>query len=88
MSFKSKIIEIIDSEVKKQSNYQNIITKQANTANSGVQMGIVDSYDQEKGTLTIRTSNGTLVEGIQPGSSPVGPGTTGFIMAGTSFMSP
>lgn len=83
-TFKPKVIDIIDDEVKKASNYQNINTKQSQQSNSQSALAKCTEVDQRTGTLTIKQGNKTFT-GIQPGSAAVGPGSVGLFLGGVVF---
>lgn len=86
MSLNSKIINIIDQEIKKFGTFQTNISQTASTNNSGVNPVTIDSFDPKTKTFTGKTSSGTVITGIQPGSKPMGPGVQGYVF-GKQFQS-
>lgn len=47
----------------------------------------VTEFNAETGLITVRLDNGRIVEGVNPGSKPVGPGSTGVLAGGMKFIS-
>lgn len=87
MSLNSKILNIIDAEIKKFGTFQTNLSQTAAVNNSGVSAVEVHSYQPKEGTFTVKTSNGTMISGVSPGSKPMGPGVRGYLLGGKQFKS-
>lgn len=76
--FKKFITKVATEVVNSQRTLQ---TSQNNTG-----LAEVIEFDQDTGKITLRMANGTIVPNVNPGSSPVGPGSYGMLVAGSQFL--
>ncbi len=82
MSLKGKITGIINTEARKvMSEYYALYNTKAQT-NSGASKITVDKYDAETGLLSVKKQDGTIVNGVNPGSAPIGPGSIALMIGG------
>lgn len=88
MSLKSRVIDIIDDEIRSKLNDRTFLTNAtaANGSIGGVQTGTITSMEKD-GTYTMVTNTGQKIKGIQPGSSPIGPGTDVVLLGGSKIIS-
>ena len=76
---KDRIIKIIDEEAKAFLNqYYSLYNTKA--SNNSPQVGEYTALDPETNTGTYKFPDGTTRSGINPGSSPVGPGSKSLIV--------
>jgi len=85
MSLKGKITGIINTEARKVMNEYYALYNTKAQANSGAGRVVVDKYDSRTGLMSVKKQDGTIVNDVNPGSSPIGPGTVAMLIGGVLF---
>lgn len=84
MGIKDKITDIIEERINFFANYQFNLIKQSAQNTSGVSNGRIEKIDPKTGIANFRSTDGSLLTGVQINSPTAAIGKPGYVLGGTN----